>query len=46
MLLSFDDMQKIIEWLKKPAKKTGKGNIMYVAPMPDGIGSSVSFGSQ
>lgn len=27
-------------------KKSGKGIIMYVAPMPDGIGSSVSFGSQ
>lgn len=27
-------------------KKSGKGIIMYVAPMPDGNGSSVSFGSQ
>ncbi len=27
-------------------RASGKGIIMYVAPMPDGIGSSVSFGSQ
>lgn len=27
-------------------RKNGTGIIMYVAPMPDGIGSSVSFGAQ